>query len=381
MTTRVALVANTSWYVFNFRAALIRSLLSKGYEVVVLAPYDQYAEEFPKWGVKYCPTKMYNKGTNPLQDLALTYKFYQCFRRERPDVLLTYTIKPNIYASVAAGALNIPVINNVSGLGTLFIDSSPVTRLVQRMYKFAMRRSAKIFFQNNDDLAVFLDAGLAHPSVIERIPGSGVDTRKFGLAEARRNDDRFTFLLPARLLWQKGVGEFVKAARVIKARYSGARFQLLGFLDVDNRSAVSRAQMEEWLQEGVVEYLGVTDNVVEPLRAADCVVLPSYREGVPRSLLEAASVGKPIITTRSVGCREVVDDGVNGFLCAPRDADDLAEKMEWMMNLSQHERTAMGLRGRDKMIREFDERFVIDRYLTAIREALVPQELAGVKPA
>jgi len=296
--------------------------------------------------------------------------------------VLTYTIKPNIYASVAAGALGIPVINNVSGLGTLFIESGPVTRLVQRMYRIAMRRSAKVFFQNNDDMAVFLDAGLVHPGVTERIPGSGVDTGRFALAEAGRNSKHFTFLLPARLLWHKGVGEFVAAAKALKTKYPHTRFQLLGFLDVANRSAITRAQVEVWVHEGLVEYLGVTDNVVEPFGAADCVVLPSYyREGVPRSLLEAASVGKPIITTHSVGCKEVVDEGVNGFLCAPRDAEDLAAKMERMMNLSQSERITMGLRGREKMIREFDERFVIDRYMSAIQEALTPHAVFGVTTA
>lgn len=382
MAARIALVANTAWYVFNFRSALIQSLLQEGYEIDVIAPYDSYAEKFKEWGIQYFPIKMNNKGTNPIEDLSLTQRFYRYFKRERPDAILAYTIKPNIYASIAARMFKIPVINNISGLGTLFIEQNLITKLATAMYKFALRRSATVFFQNDDDLAAFLNAKLANPSVVERIPGSGVDTERFQPSETRRTSSEFVFLLLARMLWQKGVGEYIKAARDLKSRYPKIRFQLLGFLDVANRSAISSAQMKEWTEEGVVEYLGVRDDVVEPLRAADCVVLPSYyREGVPRSLLEAASVGKPIITTRTIGCQDVVDDGANGFLCEPRDAEDLANKMEQMISLSENERLEMGGRGREKMIREFDERIVIDRYLAAVRAIMMSKTALTAEPA
>ena len=227
-------------------------------------------------------------------------------------------------------------------------------------------RSAWIFFQNDDDRKVFVDAGLVDVSKIERIPGSGVDLSRFVPTNIECRGEAPTFLLIARMLWDKGVGEFVEAGHLIRARHSAARLQLLGFLDVANPSAVPREAVETWVREGVVEYLGTTDDVRPYIGAADCVVLPSYREGVPRSLLEAAAMGKPVITTDATGCRDTVDDEVTGFLCRPRDAQDLSDKMLRLISMSSAERQAMGMRGREKMVREFDERIVIERYLAVL---------------
>ena len=175
----------------------------------------------------------------------------------------------------------------------------------------------------------------------------------------------------ARMLRDKGVAEFVEAAKLLKPRWPQAEFCLLGFVDVQNPTAVSKAQMDAWVAEGDVRYLGVSDDVRVEIAASDCVVLPSYREGTPRTLLEAAAMGRPLVATDVVGCREVVDDGQNGFLCQPRDAADLAAKMEQMFLLTPDRRHAMGLRGREKMERQFDERVVIQKYLAAVGDALV----------
>ncbi len=202
------------------------------------------------------------------------------------------------------------------------------------------------------------------------LPGSGVDVHRFTPAANAIPRTTFVFLLVARMLKDKGVVEFVTATRFLKKQYPHIECQLLVFLDAKNPSAVSSEEMQAWVDEGIVNYLGVSDSVVDFLRQADCVVLPSYyREGVPRSLLEAASVGKPIITTDAVGCREVVDDGINGFLCEPRNADDLKAKMEKMLLLTEAERLQMGLNGRDKVLKQFDEQIVINRYVSAIEEA------------
>lgn len=263
--------------------------------------------------------------------------------------------------------LGIPVINNVAGLGRVFIDPGLITRITRNLYRISLRKSHKVFFQNEDDLSLFINSGLVDARVSERIPGSGVDTQRFAPVSVIKKGERFSFLLVARMLWDKGVGEYVEAARHLKAKYSHVSWGLLGFLDIQNPSAISREQMQQWVDEGIVNYLGTTDTVSTFLSEADCVVLPSfYREGVPRSLLEAASMAKPIITTDSVGCREVVDNGITGFLVRPRDAQDLAEKMERMIKLTAEERGLMGIKGRDKMIREFDEKIVINRYLEVV---------------
>lgn len=374
---KVVIALNTAWNLVNFRAGLIRTLVAEGYEVVAVAPNDEYASRLAELGCRFVALPMDNKGTHPGRDLVLFFRFLNLLRLERPDVFLGYTVKPNVYGSLAAHVSGIPVVNNIAGLGAVFIRDSWLTRLVRLLYKAALSRSRHIFFQNEEDMRLFVEQGLVAADKVSRLPGSGVDLRAFCFAPMQPLEHRpFRFLLVARLLWDKGVGEYVEAARMVRRTYSTAKFQLLGFLDVKNPTAVSSAHMDDWVREGVVEYLGVADDVKPYLAAADCVVLPSYREGVPRSLLEAAAMGRPIVTTSAVGCRDAVDDGVTGLLCRVGDADDLAEKLLRMIEMSHEERVLMGLAGRRKMELEFDEKIVIDRYLRVI-ERIVSSRVQG----
>ena len=364
--TKILISINTSWNLYNFRAGLIRALVEAGYEVVVAAPPDDYSARVKKLDCRYVPLPMTNKGTNPASDLWLLLRYWLLLRKERPNAYFGYTIKPNIYGSIAAHRLGIPVINNIAGLGAVFMKDTLLTKLVKHSYKLALSKSNTVFFQNEDDRLMFVEAGLVPASITDRLPGSGVDLVKFAYQTPLEKvglEHKVSFILIARMLFDKGIDEYVNAARLIKARYPQAEFNLLGFLDVQNPAAISRSQMNQWVSEGVINYLGTTDDVRPYINSTDCVVLPSYREGVPRSLLEAAAIGRPIITTNAVGCKEVVDDGVNGFLCRPRDAANLANKLEQMLLLSVAQRTAMGLRGREKIEREFDERAVIGKYL------------------
>ncbi len=314
MTTgRIVIASNTSWSIINFRENLIRALLEEGYEVTVVAPLDDFSEAIPKIGCADRAVQMDNKGTNPLVDFGLFLSFYSCFRDIRPDCFLGFTIKPNIYGSIAAQLLGIPVVNNIAGLGTLFVRPSWVTIVASMLYRIALRRSRVVFFQNENDRSTFVGAGLTSEEQTERIPGSGVDTIKFShdrYAKIMDFDETVRFLLLGRLLWEKGVGEYVEAARWIQKRKFNAEFQILGFLDVDNPSAISHHQIEQWVSEGVIEDSGHARDVRPYIARSDCIVLPSYyREGVPRSLLEAASMAKPVITTDTPGCRDVVNHG------------------------------------------------------------------------
>lgn len=310
---------------------------------------------------------MDSAGTNPWRDARLWWKFRSLMQREQPHAFLGYTVKPNVYGSLAAQSLGIPVINNIAGLGAVFINQSMVTRVVRLLYRLALRKSAHVFFQNPDDQQLFVDGHLVDASRTSLIPGSGIDLKRFAPADVIANTGSQTcFLLIARMLWDKGVGEYVEAARQLKQRHPHARFALLGFLDVQNPAAISRDQVESWVAEGIVEYWGSSQDVREQIAQADCVVLPSYREGTPRTLLEAAAMGKPLITTDTVGCKEVVDHGVNGLLCEVRSASSLALAMERMIDLPHEERLSMGCAGRRKMETQFDERKVIDAYLQAI---------------
>jgi len=367
--TTVALSSNTAWYLFNFRAGLIRALLGRHFRVVIVAPQDEFSVRLAGMGCEVFDVRMDNMGSNPFFDARTLLIYRALYQRIRPAVALHFTVKPVIYGTLAARWAGVPCVSTVTGLGTAFLRDSWLTRVVERLYRVSQTWPEKVFFQNPDDLDLFVGRRLVSRNKVERLPGSGIDLSRFAVSPTPGNDAP-VFLLIARLLWDKGVGEFVEAARRVKTRNPRTRFRLLGALGVANRTAISRDQVASWVQEGVVEYLGETDDVRPFIEAADCVVLPSYREGTPRTLLEAAAMGRPVITTDSVGCREVVENGVNGYLCQVKDAGDLADKMERFLALPLDALADMGRKGREKMEREFDERLVIDRYLAVIGEIL-----------
>ena len=364
---KILISINTAWNLFNFRSGLIRALVANGHEVIALAPPDKYVPQLSELGCRFIALPIDSGGVNPFWDAVLLYRYWKILKREQPDVFLGYTVKPNVFGSIAAHVLQIPVINNVAGLGSVFIEHGWLTRLVRQLYRLALSRSYKVFFQNDDDHSLFVRGGLVPPAISDRVPGSGVDLSRFAFDATIRPSHSFRFILIARMLWEKGVGQYVEAAKILRREGVDAQWCLLGFLDVQNPAAISGQQMDEWVAERVVNYLGVSDDVRSEILASDCVVLPSYyREGVPRTLLEAAAIGRPIITTDAVGCREAVDDGVNGFLCQPRDVLDLVKQMRRMINLSPSERAGMASEGRKKVERQFDEQIVIAKYLKAI---------------
>lgn len=365
----IAVVSNTAWYLFNFRLNLMRALQAAGHTVVAVAPDDAYAQRIRDAGIAFEAVPISGGGTHPVRELQSVLRLGAVFRRHRVDLVLSYTPKGNLYSALACIVLGVPFVPNVSGLGRAFIRKSLVTQVAKTLYRLTFGRAHRVFFQNLDDMGVFVSARLVRPDKVERLPGSGVDLSRFSPAvPLARAADAPVFLLVARMLWDKGVGEYVEAARSVRKLYPGARFQLLGFLDVANPSAISRQQMDEWVAQGVVEYKGPTDDVRPFLVQADCVVLPSYREGVPRTLLEAAATARPVITTDAPGCRDTVLDGKTGFLCRPADAQDLADKLLRFIALTPEERQAMGQCGRGFVEQNFDERAVIGRYLEVVRD-------------
>ncbi|MER8460796.1 glycosyltransferase family 4 protein [Mesorhizobium sp. M0915] len=368
---KVILSVNTSWNVVNFRSGLIKALRSCGYEVAVVAPKDNHSAKVADLGCRYIEIEMDNSGMSPFRDIQLAWRYWRVIRQERPDVFIGFTIKPNIFGSLSAQINGVPVINNISGLGTAFVRGGLLRKIVQALYRYALYRSKLIFFQNDDDRVLFVTEGIVREEQTVLLPGSGVDLDHFSpsVDEPPRLNG-VVFILVARLLWDKGVGEFVEAARLVREKVPTARFQLLGFLDVENRTAVPRKSLEQWVDEGLVEYLGSTDDVRPFLQAADCVVLPSYREGTPRSLLEGGAMAKPLIATNVPGCKEVVDHAENGLLCRPKDAEDLASKMIQFAAMDYSSRISMGQKSRRKVERQFSETVVIERYLNAIQQIL-----------
>jgi glycosyltransferase involved in cell wall biosynthesis len=295
----------------------------------------------------------------------LIIEFFLIYTRIRPDIVLHYTIKPNIYGTLAAAVLRIPVINNVCGLGTVFLNKGIVSWIALKMYQWSFRYPKKVFFQNPDDYKLFLEKGLVSASTADLVPGSGVDLNRFYQAPFRRGK-RFTFLLISRLITDKGVFEFIEAVRKLKAAGVEAHFQILGPKDPLHKRGIKLKTIDEWVNSGLIEYLGTTEDVRTFIHQADCVVLPSYREGAPRTLLEAASSGKPIVATDVPGCHQVVVHNHNGLLCELRNSDDLADKMNSMATMDEQALQQMGENGRRKMELEFNEATVIEKYVQTI---------------
>lgn len=316
--------------------------------------------------VERIPVDLDRSGANPFADLGLMKTYRELLRKLRPAAYLGFTIKPNIYGSRVAAREGIPAIPNVSGLGTAFIGGGPMQHIVAALYRWGFSRAPSVFFQNDEDRALFVERRIVQPRRARVLPGSGVDLQWFAPAPAMAGPP--TFLLVGRLLRDKGVVEFVDAARRVRTHCPAARFQLLGPIDDGNRTAVDRRHLDSWVAEGIVEYLGVTDDVRPSIADASAVVLPSYREGLPRSLLEAAAMGRPLIATDVPGCRAVVEDGCNGYLCAVRDPASLADVMLQLANLPAEERRAMGVNARWKVEREFGQDRVITAYLETLAE-------------
>jgi glycosyltransferase involved in cell wall biosynthesis len=376
VTKKILISLNTAWNLLNFRAGLIDSLISSGYEVVAVAPKDEYVVKLELLGCRFVHLEMDNQGTHPIRDLLLLWRYLRQLKTEKPDLCLFYTVKPNVYGSLASSLCGIPFINNVSGLGAVFIQGGWLKWFVSALYRLAFRNSNRVFFQNRDDLGLFLENKLVKVALTDVLPGSGINLHRFtptDYASRKSLNSPFRFLLIARMLKDKGVVEFVNAAKLLQESGVKAEFCLLGFLDVQNPAAISSEQMKEWTDQGFVKYLGVSDDVREHIASADCIVLPSYREGTPRTLLEAAAMGKPIITANVVGCKEVVEHGINGLLCEVKNSQDLALKMIEMLLLSEDQRRLMGENGRLKMEKEFDENIVIQKYLQVIDLALLGQ--------
>lgn len=383
----VLISVNAMWNVTNFRRPIVAALLAEGHRVTVLAPPDaQAASTLSEMGCRVLPLKLNPKGINPLAQLAFMRRLKRIFRDEQPDVILSYTIKNNIFGAFAARALGIPFLPNLTGLGTAFLSGGLMEGVARALYTRAFAGLPCVFFQNSDDEALFVDQGMIQPHQSRILPGSGIDLDVFDPRPLGGTEEAPVFLMIARLLRDKGVEEFAAAARKTKRRLPGARFQLLGALGVSNRSAIPKVTLDQWVAEGLIEYLGTVDDVRPVIEQASCVVLPSYREGAPRTLIEAAAMARPVIATDVPGCRTVVDDGRSGFLCAPRSSDSLAFAMERFIDLPLAARAEMGALGRSKMEREFDQAIVVEAYLDAIAEltATAPFELTlatQTKPA
>jgi len=366
---KILFSVNTAWNAANFRVGLLSRLMAAEYEIVIAAPQDEHVARLQALGCRFIDLPLQAHGRSPIADLDLLRRYLRIFRAERPDIFMGFTAKPNIYGSLAAAIMAVPTINNIAGLGTVFNEHGVTNLVLRRLYRLALARAHRVFFQNREDMALFTGSGIAPADRAEVLPGSGVDLVRFAPAppESRAAGEPVTFLLVGRLLRDKGVAEFVAAGDRVRSTLPDVRLQILGFTDDGNPAFVQQHELQSWEAQGRATYFEPTVDVRPFMAAADCVVLPTYYpEGTPRALLEAAAMGKPIITTDTAGCRTVLIDGVSGFLVPPRDVTALADRMLAFAALPAEARAAMGRASRDHAKRAFDETIIANRYLAAI---------------
>jgi glycosyltransferase involved in cell wall biosynthesis len=372
----IAIVANTTWNIYNFRLNILTILTKKHYQVIVIAPKDEYEiyqKAFPT--VKHISLNhLARKSINPFQDMRLCQELFQIYQREKPDLILHYTIKANIYGGLAATLLNINYICVVTGLGYSFLHKGLVSWITQKLYQVALKQATRVVFENKDDQTLFRALNLVSIPQSIAVNGCGIDTTHFQPMPKTQRLTDFIFCFIGRFLWDKGFLEFVEAAKIVRQTRPQTQFWVVGSPDVENPSSVPQAQIDQWISAQIIVNQGFATDVRTWIREADCVVLPSYREGMPTILAEAGAMGKPIITTDVAGCRSIVEHGVNGYKVKPKSAQAVAEAMLKMAQLSAKQRRLMGEKGRQKIETAFDHRLIAASFLETIQQSLESKE-------
>ena len=356
----IALVANSTWNIHNFRLNLLDKFIGEGHDVIVIAPVDQYIEYKEKYpAVKHIALRSMDRdSTNPLKDLVLIAELTHKYKRLKPDLVIHFTNKPNIYGAIAARRAKVDSIAIVTGLGYAFIHNGFIKSVTTALYKYTSKYHKKFIFENIEDRELFENENIITRAQGISVKGCGVNTTYFHPYPNQKVNEAMVFSFVGRLLYDKGVKEFVEAARIIKLRHPNTRFWLVGELDPDNPATVEKDELIEWVDSDIVYYHGFQRDVRPFISKSDCVVLPSYREAIPRTITEAMAMAKPVITTDTAGCREAVDVEVNGYLAKLRDANDLAESMQKIISLTEEERKSMGQAGRNIVMNQFDDRLI-----------------------
>lgn len=354
---RVLFLVNHDVVIYNFRRELVEELLKEECEVIISSPYGERIDLLKEMGCKYVPVKLDRHGKNPVDEIKLILYYIELIRTVKPNIIFSYTIKPNLYGAVAASICKVPIVVNITGLGSAVENPGKMQKLMILAYKLAFRKVQTVFVQNKENRKFFIDNHIAVDK-LKLLPGSGVNLEQFHVLDYP-SDDKVEFVFISRIMKEKGIDQYLEMAKYIKKKYPKTHFHICGFCEEEYENI-----LKEYEKEGIIIYHGLIMDVREVLSYTHCTVHPSYYpEGISNVLLESAASGRPLISTDRSGCREVIDDGVNGYIIPQRNTKDLIEAVEKFLSLDNEKRRQMGLAGREKVRREFNRECVINAYL------------------
>lgn len=358
--SKVLFLVNHDVVIYNFRLELVERLITEGHEVIISSPYGERIDDLKALGCKYYQIDIARHGMNPIKELKLISAYKKLIKVEKPNIVFAYTIKPNIYGAIACRKMHVPCVANITGLGTAVENGGLLQKVTVVLYKYAFKKIQKVYFQNTENMRFFIDKKIALGKH-DLLPGSGVNLQKFSALEYP-SADKTEFAFISRIMKEKGVDQYLEAAENIKAKYPNTVFHVCGFCEESYEE-----KLKELTEKGIIVYHGMVRDVKNFLTKIHCTIHPTYYpEGISNVLLESSACARPIITTNRAGCREVIDDGVNGFIVKQKDSADLIEKIEKFLALSWEEKKQMGLNGRAKVEKEFDRQIVVDKYMGEI---------------
>lgn len=357
---KILILANFGMGLYNFRKELLEELINKHYEVYISLPKDEYVPELESLGCKFIDTPVSRRGTNPLTDFKLLINYKRIIKNIKPDVVLTYTIKPNVYGGLACRSAKVPCIANITGLGTAVENGGLLQKITLTLYKISLKKAKCVFFQNRENEEFLINKKIINGNH-EILPGSGVNLKQYAVLDYPA-DDSINFLFISRIMKEKGIDQYLDAATYIKKKYPNTVFHIVGFCESEYEN-----KLKEMQNRGIIKYHGKQSDVREFHKISHCTIHPTYYpEGMSNVLLESAACGRPVITTNRSGCREIVDDGINGYVVEQQNTQDLINVIEKFLKLSFRDKRQMGLFGRIKAEKEFDRKIVVKTYLEEI---------------
>ncbi|XTR37221.1 glycosyltransferase family 4 protein [Paraclostridium tenue] len=361
---KVLILANHAITISLFRTELVEAMINEGYEVYISSPYGEQLEYFIELGCKLIETPVDRRGTNPKNDFKLLLKYNGILKDINPNVVLTYTVKPNLYGGIACRLNKVPYIPNVTGLGSGFINGGIIQRIVKQLSKISFKKAHKVMVQNSEDLNTLVANNLVRDDNYELIPGSGVNLNKYKVLDFPDKEDPIEFNFIGRVMKDKGIEEFLEAAKEIKSKYHEVKFNIIGMIDQNEYKEI----IDKYQKEDIIRYYGFQKDTIKFIKNSTCTINPSYAEGMSNVLLESAACGRPIIASDIPGCREIINNNINGYTFEVKNTKDLTKKIEKIISLKYEERLKMGLAGRLKVENEFDRKIVVEKYINEMNK-------------